>query len=1457
MSASCEPLLSRRRNPHSQIWVEIVSKVSTPGPFKSKHAVSQQQPHLQRSPAATSTRISSASTSKRKRVPVGHSAAPTGVSLPHFPSASGKKTAVPANAKRKKVAHCPQDLSLDDPPLGSPSLSDNSSNCQKISGGASGRRISKRSSLSVEIISTSLSVDATPATFNHTLVHHPLFDNEKRQDKPSAIPAMIHFILFCHTLAELLEWFPIHVTFMEEELAKPDSLYIIHLIIKLLRKLGREPHTARLSNWDSALRDQALHRKSAVKWPADVTFAQLDLVVRMQLLSELCEWVLNAVRKDVKGSLLNQTRLLPIALEHVFARRKTFVYWHFPVGAFRQRFYCQVLDFRDGDDVDPVLHLADSLKPCAEFYLVASTAHAWSTFLHKALSSRVPAHQQLQSAFLKLKFEMASEDFDTRKGTGSPMLPPESILQELERDEAKWQREEAEAQEQRKARAEKRRIHADRLRLERKAAQEVGLVSMEDIAPPAANTRSQQAALATVLRNDDGTNSFPRRDSFSSMASGGDNMLDQEAAGEVFAIDTQASEALDGGDTQEQEGEQEEDRIIDRGPTPALQKEEECRIRRAMASQLWALHQDVEKHNFEQKSPATTTNGNHLPQWRRLTNQLEEPRLPEDSPCKPRLWIRNLNGVQYDSDFRSRKMDFLVKNACKHIVDGMKRHPSHEPFFEPVDLTAVEGYLKVVKHPMELKTVYVKLILNNYPNFQTFLDDVLLIFHNCRTFNKPLADIVYQCLQLELRFLELCCQLEIAVGHDGVGLDRVDPFLAFKKKTSVKKSVRTPRQRKPRARKSDLAEQTDTRAPTSKRPAKKKAAANALISLESDIPTGAVALPTWISSTSTRRGMDLFSLSTPSVGSPLEQDSGTMGGGQQHHPFTSHSPVVSNTNMTVETYRAMFAASSGHYSVDTAPISALPPTPMPATAASANSISFLLQDPVQPVAPRLSGVEILRVAQQTAATLLNMNAPTKGDLNSYPAQRMVSPPLLSQHALQPPDQHQHQQPQGEDSQQSCQHERANSFTEPGTAWPPLQIGDWVPPQELAAPGLYDPPSLSPQPTTAAHSNLSSRTVSPKTGFAFSAPLVGHLSLTMQQPDTSVAAALPSWPVPTGALTALKPSMSAPAPAAGHHLSWSSHPPPSQLAGGAAPTPIPSNPDDGSRGGLAASHPGSAVPHHPSFARQNGTGGPYAERRESQECHQQLQRQQQEQQQQLGRITLPPLLSRRSDEERGTYLATSLRNLQQPSQQQQDQQNRQQRNESWGSVHLPSGRNAMDAGTSHGASGFPNGLRLDAPPFELVQPAIQQQQQQKKNQQQQQTYDRSQQQWDAGQGARIQQQQQQLTYLSLGLPNAGDGVRPSHPTPMQQQQEREPQDYGHHRDPHQNNPTFTRPDTNPSYHYPPHQARQQLSSSASATNLTHAFIPPASAIPATTRTNPWSFHVPPDHHHHHHHQQRYP
>ncbi|KAI8903930.1 Bromodomain-containing protein, partial [Powellomyces hirtus] len=69
------------------------------------------------------------------------------------------------------------------------------------------------------------------------------------------------------------------------------------------------------------------------------------------------------------------------------------------------------------------------------------------------------------------------------------------------------------------------------------------------------------------------------------------------------------------------------------------------------------------------------------------------------------------------------------------------------PFFEPVDLTAVEGYLKVVKHPMELKTVYVKLILNNYPNFQKFLDDVLLIFQNCRTFNKPSADIVYQCLQ--------------------------------------------------------------------------------------------------------------------------------------------------------------------------------------------------------------------------------------------------------------------------------------------------------------------------------------------------------------------------------------------------------------------------------------------------------------------------------------------------------------------------------------------------------------------------------------------------------------------------------------------------------------------------------------------------------------------------------------
>lgn len=50
-------------------------------------------------------------------------------------------------------------------------------------------------------------------------------------------------------------------------------------------------------------------------------------------------------------------------------------------------------------------------------------------------------------------------------------------------------------------------------------------------------------------------------------------------------------------------------------------------------------------------------------------------------------------------------MDFIVKNACKHVVDGLKRCPAHEPFFEPIDPEVVKGYDKVIKYPMDLKTV--------------------------------------------------------------------------------------------------------------------------------------------------------------------------------------------------------------------------------------------------------------------------------------------------------------------------------------------------------------------------------------------------------------------------------------------------------------------------------------------------------------------------------------------------------------------------------------------------------------------------------------------------------------------------------------------------------------------------------------------------------------------------------
>ena len=78
------------------------------------------------------------------------------------------------------------------------------------------------------------------------------------------------------------------------------------------------------------------------------------------------------------------------------------------------------------------------------------------------------------------------------------------------------------------------------------------------------------------------------------------------------------------------------------------------------------------------------------------------------------------------------------------IFEILEGDPLAYDFLEPVDYVALNilDYPKIITNPMDLGTVKKNLYAYTYPTFKEFLDDINLIWKNCRTYNQPGSDIV-------------------------------------------------------------------------------------------------------------------------------------------------------------------------------------------------------------------------------------------------------------------------------------------------------------------------------------------------------------------------------------------------------------------------------------------------------------------------------------------------------------------------------------------------------------------------------------------------------------------------------------------------------------------------------------------------------------------------------------------
>ena len=93
----------------------------------------------------------------------------------------------------------------------------------------------------------------------------------------------------------------------------------------------------------------------------------------------------------------------------------------------------------------------------------------------------------------------------------------------------------------------------------------------------------------------------------------------------------------------------------------------------------------------------------------------------------------------------------------EEIMDKMINDKNAFDFKEPVDYEGLGliDYPTIIKHPMDLGTCKNKLLNGEYKIFQEFIDDVNLIWENCRTYNLQGSQIVKKANALDKKIRQL------------------------------------------------------------------------------------------------------------------------------------------------------------------------------------------------------------------------------------------------------------------------------------------------------------------------------------------------------------------------------------------------------------------------------------------------------------------------------------------------------------------------------------------------------------------------------------------------------------------------------------------------------------------------------------------------------------------------------
>ncbi|KAI8816298.1 uncharacterized protein EV422DRAFT_546195 [Fimicolochytrium jonesii] len=83
--------------------------------------------------------------------------------------------------------------------------------------------------------------------------------------------------------------------------------------------------------------------------------------------------------------------------------------------------------------------------------------------------------------------------------------------------------------------------------------------------------------------------------------------------------------------------------------------------------------------------------------------------------------------------------------ALEKVLTDLKAYEAHStPFLHPVDEKLAPDYYTLIKHPMDLGTMTVKLEQHKYESKDEFISDLNLIWNNCHTYNVHPPDNIYR-----------------------------------------------------------------------------------------------------------------------------------------------------------------------------------------------------------------------------------------------------------------------------------------------------------------------------------------------------------------------------------------------------------------------------------------------------------------------------------------------------------------------------------------------------------------------------------------------------------------------------------------------------------------------------------------------------------------------------------------